>query len=91
MYSDKQDLTFEQLPRHLHELHLLLLNMKDKLDKLSKSNVVYQFLCPSCESFYIRKTERTIFERTKEHVALADSAIKRYLDNSSEHGTFIFH
>ena len=56
--------------------------MKDKLNKLSKSNVIYQFSCPGCESSYIGKTERTLFERTKEHVTLANSAIKGHLDNS---------
>ena len=40
-------------------------NMKDKLNKLSKSNVVYQFSCPGCESFLIGKTERTLFEKQK--------------------------
>ena len=54
-------------------------NMKDKLNKLSKSNVVYQSSCPGCESSYIGKTERTLFERTKEHVTCADLAIKGYL------------
>ena len=47
-------------------------NMKDKLNKLSKSNVVYQFSCPGCESSYIGKTDRTLFERTKEHVTRAN-------------------
>ena len=47
-------------------------NMKEKLNKLSKSNVVYQFSCPGCESSYIGKTDRTLFERTKEHVTRAN-------------------
>ena len=34
---------------------LIFTNMKDKLKKLSKSNVVYQFPCPGCESSYIGK------------------------------------
>ena len=55
--------------------------MKDKLNKLSKPNVVYQFSCPGFESFYIGKTEQTLFERTKKHVTRADSAIKGHLDN----------
>ena len=57
-------------------------NMKDKLNKLSEYNVIYQFPCPGCESSYIWKTERTLFERTKEHVTRANSAIKGHLDNS---------
>ena len=56
-------------------------NMKDKLNKLSKSNVVYQSSCPGCESSYTAKTERTLLERTKEHVTRADSAIKGHLDD----------
>ena len=56
-------------------------NMKDKLNKLTKSNAVYQFWCPGCESYYIGKTEQTLFERTKEHVTSADSAPKGHLDN----------
>ena len=55
--------------------------MKDKLNKLSKSNVFYQLSCSGCESSYIEKTEQTLFERTKEHVTRADSAIKGHLDN----------
>ena len=57
--------------------------MKDKLKILSKSNVVYQFSCRGCESSYIGKTERTLFQRTKEHVTRADLAIKGHLDNCS--------
>ena len=47
--------------------------MKDKLNKLSKSNAVYQFSCSDCEFSYIEKTERKLLERTKEHVTRADS------------------
>ena len=49
--------------------------MKDKMNKLSKSNAVYQFSYCGCESSYIGKTERTLFEITKEHVTCADSDI----------------
>ena len=55
--------------------------MKGKLNKLSKSYVVYQFSCPGCESPCIGKTECTLFEKTKEHVTREDSAIKGHLDN----------
>ena len=50
--------------------------MTDKLNKLIKSNVVYQLSNPDYGSSYIGKTERTHFERTKEHITCADSAIK---------------
>ena len=64
--------------------------MIDKLNILSKSIVIYQFSCPGCESSYIGKTERTLFERTKEHVNRADSAIKGNLDNCSNMQHFFF-
>ena len=60
---------------------LFFTNMEDKLEKLSKSNVVYQFPCSCCESSDIGKTKRTLFERTKEHVTRAYSAIEEHLDN----------
>ena len=57
--------------------------MRNKLNILSKPNVVYKFSCPGCDFSYIGKTEQTLFERTKEHVNRADSAIKGHLDNCS--------
>ena len=65
--------------------------MKDELNKLSKSKVVYQFSCPGCESSYIGKSEQTLFERTKEHVTRADSVIKGQLDNCLNVEHFFFH
>lgn len=56
-------------------------NTKDRLTDLSKSNVVYQFDCPGCNSSYIGKTERTLFERTYEHASRADSTVKLHIDN----------
>ena len=55
--------------------------MKNKLNQCSKSNVVYQFSCCGCEFSYMEKTEQTLFERRKEHVTCADSAINGCLDN----------
>ena len=42
-------------------------NTIDKIPLLSQSSVVYKFVCPCCSSSYIRKTERTLWERTEEH------------------------
>ena len=42
-------------------------NTKDKVPLLSQSFVVYKFKCPGCNCSYIGKTERTLFERTREH------------------------
>ena len=40
---------------------------KDRIDKLSKSNVVYQYSCDICGDSYIGKTIRTLKERKSEH------------------------
>ena len=42
-------------------------NTKYKLSLLSQSSVDYKFVCPGYTSSYIRKTERTLRERTEEH------------------------
>ena len=53
---------------------------KDKTPPLSRSNVVYEFTCPGCNSSYIGKTNRTLLVRTQEH-ALTDkeSTIYKHL------------
>ena len=57
-------------------------NNKDKTSFLCQSNVVYKFVCPGCNSSYVGKTERTLSERTTEHVwSSNDSAIKFHLDS----------
>ena len=57
-----------------------LTSNKDKTPPLSRSNVVYEFTCPGCNSSYIGKTNRTLLVRTQEH-ALTDkeSAIYKHL------------
>ena len=42
-------------------------NTKDKTPFLSQSSVIYKFVCPGCESYYVGKTDRNLHERTKEH------------------------
>ena len=54
---------------------------KDRTPLLSKSNVVYEFTCPCCHASYIGKTERTLFERTKEHATNKESAIFQHFNN----------
>ena len=53
---------------------------KDKTPQLSQSNVVYEFICPGCNSSYIGKTNRILLVRIQEH-ALTDkeSAIYKHL------------
>ena len=55
---------------------------KDKVPTLSKSNVVYEIVCPGCGANYIGKTERTVNERTKEHATSDDeSAVRDHIRN----------
>ena len=59
---------------------------KDKTPRpLSRSNVVYEFTCPGCNSSYIGKTNRTLLVRTQEH-ALTDkeSAIYKHLHSCDQ-------
>ena len=49
----------------------------DKTQQLRQSNVVYEFMCPCCNSSFIRKTNRTLFIHTQEH-ALTDKEIAAY-------------
>ena len=57
--------------------------MKDQLNKLIKSNVFNSFHDLVANLPILKITERTPFERTKEHVTRADSTIKKHLNNCS--------
>ena len=72
--STNQKVNFVCCYSFMKILFLTKTNMQNKLNKLSKSNVVYQFLCPGCEFSYIGK--RTLCKRTKENVTYADSVMK---------------
>ena len=55
---------------------------KDKTPTLSKSHVVYEVKCPGCNSNYIGKTDKTLYERTKEHAWTdKESAMRNHLQN----------
>lgn len=56
-------------------------NTKDATPLPSKSNVIYQFSCPGCNTQYIGKTERPLYERTLEHAwSDKNSAIRKHID-----------
>ena len=40
---------------------------KDKIPNASRSNIVYEFTCPGCNSSYVGKTERNLATRLSEH------------------------
>ena len=42
-------------------------NTKDKTPFLSRSSVIYKFVCLRCKSCYVGKIDRTLHESTKEH------------------------
>ena len=55
-------------------------NTKAKAAVLSNSFVVYDFSCPRCGANYIGKTERTLHEKTVEHVwTFKNSAVYKHL------------
>ena len=57
-------------------------NTQDKVPKQNKSNVVYEFTCPKCNSSYIGKTDRTLLERVKEHAYKdQESAVNKHLNS----------
>ena len=42
-------------------------NTKDQTPIISQSFTVCEFKCPDCGVIYVRKTERTLYERCVEH------------------------
>ena len=60
----------------------LFTNTKDKVLKQNKSNAVYEFTCPKCNSSYIGKTDRTLLERVKEHAYKdQERAVNKHLNS----------
>ena len=43
----------------------LFTNTKDKVPKQNKSNVIYEFTCPKCNSSYIGQDSTRMVERTR--------------------------
>ena len=58
--STNQKVNFVCCYSFMKILFLTKTNMQNKLNKLSKSNVVYQFLCPGCEFSYIYRKKNTL-------------------------------
>ena len=58
---------------------------KDRTPIINHSFVVYEFTCPGCGANYVRKTERTLYERCVEHAwSDQNSAVKDNLDQCLE-------
>ena len=55
---------------------------KDKIPNTSRSNLVYEFTCPGCNSSYIGKTERNLATRLSEHSDPQKSSIAKHLSES---------
>ena len=60
-------------------------NIKDKINKLMKSYVVYQFCCPGCNSKYIGKTERNLFVRLKKYATNNGSSVFNHILDCANH------
>ena len=65
-------------------------SLKDKIEKLNKANVIYEFTCPTCNEKYIGMTERNLLTRLKEHGnGKSDSAINIHLQSCSSFNDYI--
>ena len=60
-------------------------NIKNKINKLLKSYVVYQFCCPGCNSKYIRKTERNLCLRLEEHATDNSSSVFNHMPDCANY------
>ena len=61
---------------------------KDKIPNPSRSNIVYEFTCPGCNSSYVGKTERNLATRLSEHSDPQKSSISKHL-SECEHANYI--
>ena len=63
---------------------------KDKIPDASRSNLIYEFVCPGCNAAYIGKTERNLKTRVSEHLDPHKSPISQHL-NDCENVAFLHH
>ena len=61
---------------------------KDKIPNPLRSNIVYEFTCPGCNSSYVGKTERNLATRLLEHSDPQKSSISKHL-SECEHANYI--
>ena len=59
----------------------LLLHQKDKINKLMKSYVVYQFRCSGCNWKYIGKTERNLCVQLEKHANDNGSSVFKHISD----------
>ena len=52
----------------LRKVKTILPSLKPPVDKAFKSNVVYQIMCPRCQSCYVGQTFRHMLTHFKEHI-----------------------
>ena len=57
------------------------INIKDKISKLIKSYVVYQFCCTGCNSKYIGKTEHNLCIQLEEHATNNSSSVFNHISD----------
>ena len=60
-------------------------NTKDRSSIVNQSFAVCEFMCPGCGANYVRKTERTLYERCVEHTwSNQNSIVKNQLNQCVE-------
>ena len=63
----------------LRKIKTVLPSLKCPVEKMLKSNVVYQIVCPRCESCYVGQTSRQMQRRFSEH--LSKGPIKAHMED----------
>ena len=64
----------------LRKLKTVLPSLKPAVEKLIRSNVVYELKCPRCSACYVGQTGRQLQHRFKEHL-LRSGPVKAHLAN----------
>ena len=62
----------------LRKLKTVLPSLKNPVEKMMKSNVVYNITCPRCQSCYVGQTRRQLQRRFSEH--LSKGPVKTHME-----------
>ena len=63
----------------LRKLKTVLPSLKNPVEKMMKSNVVYKINCPRCQSCYVGQTRRQLQHRFSEHIS--KGPVKTHMEN----------
>ena len=72
-------------PKVTLQTQIFYINIKDKINKLMKSYVVYQFFCSGCNWKYIGKIKRNLCLRLKGHATEKGSSVFNHTSDSAKY------